>query len=315
MNKQIAIINIEILRTLTLAHVLKAVKFGLPFKTNWNVLYCVLVLLVSMSFTDHVFALDPASHYRIVFLHSSQCLTIVDGSARQMPCFGGPSQQWRFAGSDVPPGVSQMQVRHTGECLDVPGFSMDPSKELQQFRCKANKEGNTENTNQQWVVRDIADGGGAAMIMNVHSKLCLNVRAVSVEPGAIVQQFICDGTANEKVLITADDPGTEDYPTVSGAGIRELRLSLQRQIWGGDPLPLERATFEPLDPSQPDYTSILQDVGLQGVPLAEQYRLRFSTIGSVPSRGFYFRPTNWNKTVILVHGERGPRKFGQCAKW
>lgn len=305
MNRQI---NIGILLRLTPTHLVKVMKWELPFKTNWTVLYSVLALLVSMSFTDHVFALDPdaASHYRIVFVHSSQCLTIVDGSARQMPCFGGPSQEWRFAGYDVPPpfqhGVYQMQVRHTGECLDVPAFSTAPRTPLQQFRCKGKKEDNTFNTNQLWVLRD-PEGDGTAMIMNVNSELCLNVRGASGEPGAIVQQFTCDSTAtNGQVRITADDPGEEDHPTVYGAKIRELRLSLQGQIWGGDTLPSDRASFESLDPSQPDYSSILEDVGLQGVPLAEQYRLRFSTIGSVHSRGFYFKPTNWNNTVIIVHG-------------
>ena len=64
------------------------------------------------------------------------------------------------------------------------------------------------------------------MIKNVNSELCLNVRGASGEPGAIVQQFTCDSTAtNGQVLITADDPGTEDHPTVYGMDETEINQS------------------------------------------------------------------------------------------
>src|SRR5262249_3731310 len=72
-----------------------------------------------------------------------------------------------------------IQARHSGKCLDVPGGSRADGTRVQQWEC-------LEVPNQHW--QFIAVEKGWVKIVNVHSGKCLQVEGAARENGARVVQ-------------------------------------------------------------------------------------------------------------------------------
>jgi hypothetical protein len=115
----------------------------------------------------------------------------VDGGARHdgAPvtvdrCGTGYHMRWRFV--NVKDGYGQLQVRHTGMCLDVRDVSADNGAQLQQWTCLAGQP------NQRWQFVKTSDGYG--QLKPFHSGRCLD------KAGYNVVQWTCHNGNNQQWL-------------------------------------------------------------------------------------------------------------------
>jgi len=130
---------------------------------------------------------SATSWYQLRVEHSAQCLSVVGGytyegrAIQQEPCNQYAwQQQWTF----VPTPYKDhylLQVRHTGQCLDVYRSSMLHAASVVQWHC-------TGTPNQIWYFRPYE---GAFRVIARHSGKCLDVRRGSTAPGAFVLQADC----------------------------------------------------------------------------------------------------------------------------
>lgn len=144
---------------------------------------------------------------------------------QQFPWNGGANQRWYARGSN---SNFELVNVNSGKCLDVQGGGMGNNVNIVQWQCNGGR-------NQRWYAGYAMPGGpggpggpgypsgpgvppppppgmgggptGArqftGMILNVGSRKCVDVYGDSRRPGANVQQFGCNGGANQKwVFIT-----------------------------------------------------------------------------------------------------------------
>jgi hypothetical protein len=102
---------------------------------------------------------------------------------QQFTPHGGLNQRWDFLPQPAYPLPSAFLIvaGHSGRCLDVPNASTSPGEVIQQF-------GPHFGANQQFV---LLPGGsaGEVVIMNVNSRLCLDIEGHSQADNArVVQQ-------------------------------------------------------------------------------------------------------------------------------
>jgi hypothetical protein len=61
----------------------------------------------------------------------------------QWPCSGAANQQWQLVSTDS--GYAELVARHSGQCLDVFGWSTADGATIGQWTCNG-------GANQQWLV-------------------------------------------------------------------------------------------------------------------------------------------------------------------
>ncbi|MCH7484304.1 MAG: RICIN domain-containing protein, partial [Chloroflexi bacterium] len=94
--------------------------------------------------------------------------------------------------TDVGGGYHEIRFRHSGKCLDVPGWSTSWGIQLQQYTCNG-------TTAQRFTV---ACTGCAGEIRNQNSGLCLDVEGAYTWSGAKIIQWGCHSGANQQFLVT-----------------------------------------------------------------------------------------------------------------
>jgi Ricin-type beta-trefoil lectin domain len=138
-------------------------------------------------------------------------------NVQQFPWNSGANQRWFARG---PNNNFELVNVNSGKCLDVQGGGMGNNVNIIQFQCNGGR-------NQRWFAGYSMPGGGApgpgpgypgnpgilppgmgggpsgarqftGMIMNVGSRKCTDVYGDSRRPGANVQQYGCNGGANQK---------------------------------------------------------------------------------------------------------------------
>jgi hypothetical protein len=89
------------------------------------------------------------------------------------------------------PTTTRLQARHSGRCLDVPGFSTGAGVQLVQWDCGT-------GSNQQWSTDDI--GNGYMRLRVGHSGMCLDLASQSTANAVAVVQAPC-GAGNSQQWI------------------------------------------------------------------------------------------------------------------
>jgi len=85
----------------------------------------------------------------------------------------------------------QVIARHSGKCLDVANASLKHAANVIQGVC-----GGPAAYNQQWRIRYVEGGDGAARVIARHSGMCLDVAYARLEHGANVVQGVCGGAGS-----------------------------------------------------------------------------------------------------------------------
>ena len=75
----------------------------------------------------------------------------------------------------------------TGRCIDVPAWSTEEGRALDQWGC-------VYQANEYWTPNDI--GGWRYQFINAHSSMCLNVKHNSLREGAPIIQWRCGDADN-----------------------------------------------------------------------------------------------------------------------
>jgi len=87
------------------------------------------------------------------------------------------------------PAGGMLQARHSGKCLDVPGYSGSSGTALVQWTCSG-------GANQQWSFEDA--GGGWSRLKVSHSGQCLDLASQSTANGTAVVQATCNGGTSQQ---------------------------------------------------------------------------------------------------------------------
>ncbi|HEU6455441.1 MAG TPA: RICIN domain-containing protein [Roseateles sp.] len=87
------------------------------------------------------------------------------------------------------PAGGMLQARHSGKCLDVPGYSSGSGTALVQWTCSG-------GANQQWSFEDA--GGGWSRLKVSHSGQCLDLASQSTANGTAVVQATCNGNTSQQ---------------------------------------------------------------------------------------------------------------------
>lgn len=138
--------------------------------------------------------------FSIVSNHSGKCLTATTSSAvvTQTTCDFSIGQAWSFTPRSI--GMNLI-AKHSGRCIDVPGFSTADSLTLEQYDC-------AKQTNQAWTLGPTPDGiGGYYTLVAQHSGKCMDVPAGSTADGTPIQQYTCNGGDNQLWQIEDHDDG------------------------------------------------------------------------------------------------------------
>jgi Ricin-type beta-trefoil lectin domain-like len=139
-------------------------------------------LLAATAGTAH--AEIAAGTYVISPLHDTS--RALDGApVTQFQYHGQANQQWRITVVDRLPfsgtPVYRLRAVHSGKCLDVPGVSIDPGVDLQQFACN-------NGQNQQFFIDDLIGVRSWGTITPRHSGLGLQIEDASLRDGAPLEQ-------------------------------------------------------------------------------------------------------------------------------
>lgn len=108
-----------------------------------------------------------------------------DGAASGLLIGNGHSPAWRPPTS----GSFQLVAKHSQQCMDVSGASVDDVAPVIQWNCHG-------NLNQLWSVEP--PGNGHVRIVARHSGKCLDVSGASLDNAAPVIQFACHGGENQQ---------------------------------------------------------------------------------------------------------------------
>jgi uncharacterized protein (DUF1800 family) len=171
--------------------------------------------------------------HRRAFAASLACalvvLTASSGGRPPLAPFGATLQAQ--AAGPVP-GLYELVVMHSGECLDVYGARTDDAAPIIQWPCHGGE-------NQHWRVESTGDGF-FRLIAN-HSGKALDVTQVSLEDGAAVIQFTINGGANQQwqfqplggsvYILTARHSGKA--LDVTGASLDPATPVIQWTVHGG----------------------------------------------------------------------------------
>jgi hypothetical protein len=97
-------------------------------------------------------------------------------------------------------GPYRMQFRHSGRCVDNPGFSLSNGTWLDQWNC-------VYQTNELWYLDYVfTDSNGFPFyrVRNVYSGKCVNIAGGSYDNGAHVIQYTCGSYDNEYFVFWRD---------------------------------------------------------------------------------------------------------------
>lgn len=156
--------------------------------------------------------------YRIVNKNSGKCLD-VSGASKES---GVAMQQWEC----LDPTIQQNQVftlvptptgyelvaRHSGRCVDVANASQSNGGTLQQWTCNGFGQ-------QRWTAPLVETVGETKYVKLVaqHSGKCIDVTNASQSNGTVIQQWDCNGSAQQKWSFKSVDSApipTETFLTV-----------------------------------------------------------------------------------------------------
>ena len=96
------------------------------------------------------------------------------------------------------PTTSRLQARHSGRCMDVPGFSTASGTGLIQWACGT-------GTNQQWATDDL--GNGYLRLKVAHSGMCMDLASQSTANLVAVVQAPCGAGTSQQWLKENSDSG------------------------------------------------------------------------------------------------------------
>lgn len=137
--------------------------------------------------------------YTLVSKNGGNCLDVYGQSAapgaivQQWGCNGGTNQRWTFRASGN--NAYEINSVESGLALDLRGGPSQTQNgvQLQQWVWNG-------GANQEFQMQQISDG--SYQIEAVGSGKCLDVYGASTAPGAIVQQYVCTGGANQHWVLT-----------------------------------------------------------------------------------------------------------------
>ncbi len=135
------------------------------------------------------------SNISIVSARSGMCLNLArwdtsDGAAIiQWPCGEGNNEKWNLTSKYPDGSIPSVVSQHSGKCLDITGASN--GKRVTQQGCYYNNNGH-----QGWALADkgVSNGWRYFTFENVHAKKCLDVPNGTMDSGAAIQVWDCNGS-------------------------------------------------------------------------------------------------------------------------
>ncbi|HEX5684250.1 MAG TPA: RICIN domain-containing protein [Ideonella sp.] len=94
--------------------------------------------------------------------------------------------------------TKRLQARHSGKCMDVPGYSTTPGTGLVQWACG-------DGANQQWAADDL--GNGYLRLKVGHSGMCVDLASQSTSNGVAIVQAPCGAGTSQQWLKKKTDNG------------------------------------------------------------------------------------------------------------
>ncbi len=95
-------------------------------------------------------------------------------------------------------GTFEMEILHSGSCVDVEGVSQENGADIHQWACNS-------AANQRWIVKDV--GGGYHTLQSVHSGRCLDIGGWSTSNGGNLIQWDCHGGNNQQFRFISQGSG------------------------------------------------------------------------------------------------------------
>jgi uncharacterized protein (DUF1800 family) len=107
------------------------------------------------------------------------------------------------AQSSPAPGTYELIARHSSQCLDVSGASLDDSAAINQWPCHG-------GANQRWRLESTGDG--YVTLIATHSGKALDVSGASTDNAALLQQYTPHGGTNQQWQLQSVG---DDYYTIA----------------------------------------------------------------------------------------------------
>jgi ribosomal protein S6E (S10) len=166
--------------------------------------------------TNQQYQISSAIDGTIIPTNSWLCLDLNTNSnapgvdLTQLPCDGALSQQYSFQAVPAFPGTFVINSYDTGYVLDVFGGNTAEGALIDQWTLN----GNPTSSNQQWTITPASDYGSYTIVTSLTGD-CLDVNELSTAPGAIVQQWPCNGGPNQEWLIIPVDPVANTFKIIN----------------------------------------------------------------------------------------------------